>query len=91
MADYNYILNLFSLLLIIAILFIIVYGCQYQKHRNYRVEKFTDIEEYDNSLEKVMNDEKEKEKIAEFTKKLTTDEISVEQFTNLMNHSQVQR
>ena len=51
MADYNYVLNLFSLLLILGILFIIMYGCQYQKHRN--IEKFMDVEEYDRELEKL--------------------------------------
>jgi uncharacterized protein HemX len=82
MADYNYILNLFSLLLILGILFIIMYGCQYQQHR--KIEKFMDIEEYDRQLENEKKLEESQQSIAELTKKLKTDEISMEKFTNMI-------
>jgi hypothetical protein len=79
MADYNYVLNLFSLLLIIGILFIIMYGCQYQKHR--KIEKFMDIDDYNKSLE----NEKTSQQIAELAIKVANDEISIETFTNMID------
>jgi len=81
MADYNYVLNLFSLLLIIGILFIIMYGCQYQKHR--KIEKFMDIDDYNKSLE----NEKTPQQIAELSKKVANDEISIKTFTNMIYES----
>jgi len=79
MADYNYVLNLFSLLLIIGILFIIMYGCQYQKHR--KIENFMDIDDYNKSLE----NEKNPQQIAELAKKIANDEVSIEKFTNMID------
>jgi len=77
MGEYDYILNLFSLLLIIGILFIITYGCQYKKH----YERFTDIqeqEEYEKNLEGLSAME------TDVVKKLTTNQMSMEQFTDLI-------
>jgi hypothetical protein len=82
MADYNYVLNLVSLLLIIAILFIIMYGCQYNKHR--KIENFMDIEEYEKELENQKTQDESLKKAADITKKLKTDEISTEKFTDMI-------
>jgi hypothetical protein len=43
MGYYNNILKLFSLGLTIAILFIVIYGCQFRKYRN--IERFSNEEE----------------------------------------------
>ena len=43
MAYYDNILNLISLVLALSILFIILFGCQFQKYRY--IEKFTDATE----------------------------------------------
>ena len=40
MEYYHNILNLISLVLVLAILFIVLFGCQFKKYR--RIEKFTD-------------------------------------------------
>jgi predicted Holliday junction resolvase-like endonuclease len=40
MGYYDNILNLLSLVLVLAILFIVLYGCQFKKYR--RIERFTD-------------------------------------------------
>jgi uncharacterized protein HemX len=86
MADYNYILNLFSLLLILGILFIIMYGCQYQQHR--KIEKFMDVEEYDRELENQKLLEESQKKIAELTDKLKTDNVSIAKFTNMIEEGE---
>ena len=43
MGYYDNILNLISLVLVLAILFIVLFGCQFKKYR--RIEKFTDKKE----------------------------------------------
>ena len=40
MSKYNNILNLFSLTLVLVILFIVMYGCQFRAHRKKRIERF---------------------------------------------------
>jgi uncharacterized protein HemX len=82
MADYNYILNLFSLLIILGILFIIMYGCQYQQHR--KIEKFMDVEEYDRELENQKILEESQKKIAELAEKIKTDDMSMKKFTTMI-------
>ena len=39
MSKYNNILNLFSLTLVLFILFIVMYGCQYRTYRNKKIER----------------------------------------------------
>jgi len=74
MSNYNIILNLFSLVLVLSILFIVIYGCQFKKYNNKRIERFTDVNEneYNNENEnnidiietaKIKNDNNEKNKI----------------------------
>lgn len=62
MSKYNNILNLFSLTLVLIILFIVMYGCQFRNHnhRN-KIEKFTDIQEEDNSNQEEDNSNQEEE------------------------------
>lgn len=50
MTNYNIILNLFSLVLVLSILFIVIYGCQFRKTK--KIERFTNVKEDDNVEEK---------------------------------------
>ena len=81
MEDYNYILNIFSLLLIIGILFIILYGCQYKKY----YEGFTDIQEQEENEKNIQGLSAIETAVI---KKLTNDEMSIEQFTDLIEKAQ---
>ena len=62
MSKYNNILNLFSLTLVLIILFIVMYGCQFRNHnhRN-KIEKFTDIQEEENSNQEEENSNQEED------------------------------
>jgi hypothetical protein len=65
MGYYDNILNLLSLVLVLAILFIVIYGCQFKKYR--RIERFTDK---DFKKEELIKDyeENEFEETEEFSK-----------------------
>jgi len=65
MGYYDNILNLLSLVLVLAILFIVIYGCQFKKYR--RIERFTDK---DFKKEELIKDyeENELEETEEFSK-----------------------
>ena len=61
MGYYNNILKLFSLGLTIAILFIVIYGCQFRKYRN--IERFSNEGEEDEATtEPTSSSETKKEK-----------------------------
>lgn len=75
MGYYNNILKLFSLGLTIAILFIVIYGCQFRKYRN--IERFSNEGEEEETTEPTLSSEtnetkKEKElpKIEGFESKI---------------------
>jgi len=73
MSKYNNILNLFSLTLVLVILFIVMYGCQFRTYKK-RIEKFTDRNDDDNE-----NKDKRKKNV----KKLDENEVYLlEQFIN---------
>jgi hypothetical protein len=65
MGYYHNILNLLSLVLVLAILFIVIYGCQFKKYR--RIERFTDK---DFKKEELIKDyeENESEETEDFSK-----------------------
>ena len=58
MGYYHNILNLISLVLVLAILFIVLFGCQFKKYR--RIEKFTDKKK-EFKKEPLIEDEDEEE------------------------------
>jgi hypothetical protein len=58
MGYYHNILNLISLVLVLAILFIVLFGCQFKKYR--RIEKFTDKKK-EFKKESLIEDEEEPE------------------------------
>ena len=60
MGYYNNILNLLSLALTFAILFIVIYGCQFKKYR--RIEEFTGKTEEPDKEEKEESEKEESEK-----------------------------
>jgi hypothetical protein len=64
MGYYNNILNLLSLALTFAILFIVIFGCQFKRYR--RIEGFTGTTEEPEKEEKEKEKEKEEEKEEEF-------------------------
>lgn len=91
MSKYNNILNLFSLTLVLVILFIVMYGCQFRTYKK-RIEKFTDRNDDDNDNKddnenKDDNDKKDdnenKDKRKKNVKKLDENEVYLlEQFIN---------
>ena len=80
MSKYNNILNLFSLTLVLIILFIVMYGCQFRNHnhRN-KIEKFTDIQEEENSNQEEENSNQEEETKYNLNE---NEEYLLEQFLN---------
>ena len=59
MGYYHNILNLISLVLVLAILFIVLFGCQFKKYR--RIEKFTDKKKEFKKEPLIEDDEEESE------------------------------
>ena len=55
MTKYNNILNLFSLGLVLIILFIIIYGCQFRIYKN-KIEKFTNPNDENDDNDENNND-----------------------------------
>ena len=88
MADYNYVINLFSLLLLIGILFTIMYGCQFQKNSNKNIERFLDLEEYERLKENEQNIENTSKNIAE---KIKTDNLSAQQLAEMVENGTIKK
>jgi H+/gluconate symporter-like permease len=70
MGYYHNILNLLSLALIFAILFIVIYGCQFKKYRY--IEKFSNDEEEEKEIKK-----EENKKPEEFKSSLEKFEVKI--------------
>jgi len=63
MSKYNNILNLFSLTLVLIILFVVMYGCQFRMYNKKRIERFsTSKDEKDSNEEEEKEDSNEEEK-----------------------------
>jgi hypothetical protein len=83
MEYYHTILNLLSLVLVLSILFIVLFGCQFKKYR--RIERFTDKNKEDDIIndDKEDDDEKEKEKKEESKDKKDVKEVKEETIETL--------
>jgi hypothetical protein len=72
MEYYHTILNLLSLVLVLSILFIVLFGCQFKKYR--RIERFTDKNKEDDVVNDDNNDDDKDEKIKKEESKDVKDE-----------------
>ena len=72
MEYYHTILNLLSLVLVLSILFIVLFGCQFKKYR--RIERFTDKNKEDDIINDDKEDDDENEKIKKEESKDVKDE-----------------
>jgi hypothetical protein len=74
MGYYDNILNLFSLVLVLAIFFIILFGCQFKKYR--KVERFSNKKDFKKEEPIVEEDEEEIDETKTEKKEKETDEFS---------------